>query len=59
MQLAKHHEVLIIINKDLEQKVVSPSGGVGGNLGIHVSPEFFSAVTESAVRQPRVLVKRG
>ena len=49
MWWAKHHEFLIIRNKNPEQKVASPLVRVEGNLGAHSFPEFSSAVPESAV----------
>lgn len=52
MWLANHHEFLMIINTNLEQKMGSPSEGVDRNSGAHRFPEFFSGATESAVCFP-------
>ena len=49
MLLANHHDLLIIINENPEQKLVRPSVGVDGNSGTHSFPECFSGVTESAM----------
>lgn len=49
MRLADHHEFLIIINMNLEQKMGSPSEGVDRNSRTHSFPEFFSGATEPAV----------